>query len=49
MIDVPRVQVTFDNNYPIIVHAKGIHIPDCADANFITYALGWTWVKDHAD
>jgi hypothetical protein len=49
MIDVPHSDLTAGNQYYVVLDIGAMRIPACASADFIKYAIGWTWVRDHAD
>jgi hypothetical protein len=51
MVDVDRSQVTAGNTYTANVSVVTMRItpPPQGYADHIYYAIGWTWVKDHAN
>jgi hypothetical protein len=49
MIDIDPNDVTPNEAYPVCMSFTINRIPDEAFASFIYYAIGWTWVKDHAE
>ncbi len=49
MIDVTNSDLTAGSSYYVVMEVGAMRISACAYADWIKYAIGWTWVKDHAD
>jgi len=48
MVDVPSSDLISGQTYVANVHGYTMRIPSNAFAQYIYYAIAWTWVKDHA-
>jgi hypothetical protein len=49
MLDISRYAVLPGRTHTVYVDVRTVRIPSCAVSNISYYAIGWTWVKDHAD
>jgi hypothetical protein len=49
LLDIDNNQVTPGKTYTATIDCHTMRIPSYSDYPYIYYAIGWTWVKDHAD
>ena len=48
VIDIPRTNLAPGTTYHVTTYKSFLRIPAGARGQYTPYAIGWTWVKDHA-